>query len=329
MALTCARCGAQNPDGNQFCQACGTPLQATAAPPPAAPSWIAAPPPPAAAPAAAPPPAAPGAPPQAPTWSAAPPQGPPPAPTSTAPPLAYASPPPAPVAYASPYYTPNAAFPQAPVHRTPWVLILAAIFALIVLMAGCGTAIALLNSGKASITGSITSDVPSPTPAGSPSPVASPSTLTGPTASNNGLALPVPPGWVVDSKDNEQITLADPSGAGVMTVGSAASNPSETAQQQKDGVDQLFTSKYPDTKPCPGGKTTTGSLNGPQGLFWTLCFTLTSGSQSFPAATSMFVGTNASGSVYYGVILLTRQDNFQNFLNEAAPVLKGIQWKLK
>jgi hypothetical protein len=209
------------------------------------------------------------------------------------------------------------------------VLILAAIFALIVLMAGCGTAIALLNSGKASITGSITSDVPSPTPAGSPSPIASPSSLTGPTSSNDGLTLPVPAGWVVDSKDNEQITLADPSGAGVMTVGSAASNPPETAQQQKDGVDQLFTGKYPDTKPCPGGKTTTGSLDGPQGIFWTLCFTLTSGSQSFPAATSMFVGTNASGSVYYAVILLTRQDNFQNFLNEAAPVLKGIQWKLK
>jgi hypothetical protein len=43
----------------------------------------------------------------------------------------------------------------------------------------------------------------------------------------------------------------------------------------------------------------------------------------------MFVGTNADGSVFYGVIRLTRQDNLQNFLNEAAPVLKGIQWKLK
>jgi len=328
MALTCARCGAQNPDGNQFCQACGTPLQVAAAAPPPAPSWIAAPLQQPVGAAAAPPPAAPGAPPQAPTWSAAPAQG-PPAPTSTAPPLAYASPPPAPVAYASPYYSPNPAFPQAPVHRTPWVLILAAIFALVVLMAGCGTAIALLNSGKASITGSITSDVPSPTPAGSPSPVASPSSLTGPTASNNGLTLPVPAGWVVDSKDNEQITLADPSGAGVMTVASAQTNPTATAEQQKNSVDQGLASKYPDTKPCPNTKTTTGSLNGPQGLFWTLCFTLVSGSQSFPAAASMFVGTNADGSVFYGVIMLARQDNLQNFLNEAAPVLKGIQWKLK
>jgi hypothetical protein len=323
MALTCARCGAQNPDGNQFCQACGTPLTAAVAPPPAAPAWIAAPPP------ATPLPAAPGAPPQAPAWSAAPQQAPPSAPSSTAPPLAYASPPPAPVAYASPYYSPTAAYPQAPVHRTPWILILAAIFGLIVLMAGCGTAIALLNNGKVGVTGGITSDVPSPTPAGSPSPVASPSSLTGPSASNDGLTVPVPAGWVVDAKDNEQITLADPSGAGVMTVASAQSNPTSTAEEQKNSVDQGFLSKYPDYKPCPGTKTTTGSLNGPQGIFWTVCFTLTSGSQSFPAAASMFVGVNSGGSVFYGVILIARQDNLQNFLTEAAPVLKGIQWKLK
>jgi hypothetical protein len=296
MALTCTRCGAQNPDGNQFCQACGTQLMAAAAPapPPAAPAWIASPP-------------------QAPAGS----------------PLAYASPPAAPAGYASPYYAPTAAFPQAPVHRTPWILILAAIFALIVLMAGCGTAIALLNNGKVAVTGGITSDVPSPTPAGSPSPIGSPSSLVGPTASNTAVALPVPSGWVVDSKDNEQITLADPSGAGFMTVGSGSSNPPMSVQQEKDGVDQVFTSKYPDTKVCPNTKTTTGSLNGPQGIFWTICFTLTSGSQSAPAAASMFVGTNAEGSVFYGVILLTRQDNLQNFLSEAAPVLKGIEWKLK
>jgi hypothetical protein len=309
LALTCARCGAQNPDVNQFCQACGTPLQAAAAAP-------------------GQPPATPAAPPQAPAWSAAPAQGPPSPPASTALPLAYASPPPAPVAYTSPYYSPSGAFPQAPVHRTPWVLILAAIFALVVLMAGCGTAIALFNNRQAAGSAGITSDVPSPTPGGSPSPIASPTTPTGPTASNVALTLPVPAGWAVDSKDNEQITLADPSGAGVMTVASAQTNPS-TAEQQRNSIDQEFTSKYPDTKPCPNTKTTTGSLNGPQGIFWTMCFTLTSGSQSFPAAASMFVGVNADGSVFYGVILLTRQDNLQNFLNEAAPILKGIQWKLK
>jgi hypothetical protein len=275
------------------------------------------------------PPAAPGAPPAAPTWSVAPPQMPPSPTSSTAPPLVYASPPAALAAYASPYYTPTGAFRQAPVHRTPWVLILAAIFGLIVLMAGCGTAIALFNNGKAGVTATITADVPSPTPAGSPSPIASPITPTGPTTSNAGVTVPVPAGWVVDSKDGEAITLADPSGAGVMTIASGTSSPTSTVEQQKSSIDQDFATRYPDTKACPNTKATTGSLNGPQGIFWTLCFTLTSGSQSFPAATSMFVGVNADGSVFYGVVLLARQDNLQNFLAEAAPILKGIQWNLK
>src|SRR5467141_4310373 len=166
MALTCARCGAQNPDGNQFCSACGTPLTAAAAAPQSA------------APAAV-----------------------------AAPPAAYASPPP--VAYASPYYAPAAAMPQAPVHRSPWVLIIGAVVALIVIMAGCGTAIALLG-GKATLTGGISPDVPSPSPAGSPSPVASPVALTGPTATNPVVTVSVPPGWAVAAKDNESITLSDP-----------------------------------------------------------------------------------------------------------------------
>jgi hypothetical protein len=277
---------------------------------------------------AAPQPTAAAAAPAAPGWTAAPPPG-SPAPPDSAPPFAYASPPAAPVAYASPYYSPAGAYPQAPVHRVPWILILAAIFGLIVLMAGCGTAIALFNRGQAGVTGTIIADVPSPSPAGSPSPIASPTTPIGPTASNAGMTVPVPAGWVVDSKDNEQITLADPSGAGVMTIASAQSSPTSTAEQQKNSVDQDFASRYPDSKPCPNTKTTTGSLSGQQGIFWTLCFTLTSGSQSFPAAASMFVGVNADGSVFYGVILLTRQDNLQNFLTEAAPILKGIQWTLK
>jgi hypothetical protein len=296
MALTCARCGAQNPDGNQFCQACGTPLTAVAAGPPAAP----------------------------PTWAVVP----PPPPTATAPPLAYASPPPVPVAYASPYYSPVGAAPQAPVHRTPWVLIIAAVIGLVVIMAGCGTAIALLGN-KANNSGAIAGDVPSPTPAGSPSPVASPAAPQGPTASNDGETVPVPTGWVVVAKDNETITIADPAGLAALAVASAPQSPKLSAQQQKAGLDASLTSKYPDTKTCGNSRTTTGSLGGVQGIFWQLCFTLVSSGHSLPAEANLFVGTNADGSVFYGVILLTAQTYMQNFVSESAPVLKGIVWKLK
>jgi hypothetical protein len=302
MTLICARCGAQNPDGNQFCQACGTPLTPAVA-------------------------GAPQAPPAPPSWLAAPPQAPPP-PAAAAPPLAYASPPPLPVAYASPYYTPAAAAPPVAVHRTPWMLIIAAVVGLVVVMAGCGTAIALLGN-KASSSSGIAGDVPSPTPAGSPSPVASPTAPQGPTASNDAEIVPVPAGWAVASKDANTIGLTDPSGLGVMAVVSGVQNPTMSAQQQKADLDSSLKGKYPDTIQCGNTHTTNGSLGGVPGLFWQLCFTLVSGGRSLPAEASMFVGTNADGSIFYGVILMTAQTYMQNFTTESAPILKGIVWKLK
>ncbi|TAN33859.1 zinc-ribbon domain-containing protein [bacterium] len=295
MAITCARCGTPNPDGNQFCQACGTPLTAGAA-------------------SAAP---------------AAPPQPPPAAPPG--PPVAFASPPPTPFPYQSPYYSPSAGAVQPPVHHTPWVLILSAVVALVVVMAGCGTALALLGGGKVTVSGGISSQLPSPTPAGSPSPIASPTSPASgtTTASNSGETIPVPAGWAVANKASESITLVNPSGDGSVTVASGASNPKQTAQQNKDTADKYFLNQYPDTKDCPNSKTTTGTLAGASGIFWELCFTLTASGHSLSAAAPMFAGANADGSVYYLVILLTGSDNMTNLVNESRPILQGIQWKLQ
>src|SRR5437870_12613176 len=103
MALTCARCGAQNPDGNLYCQACGTPLTAAGAV--------------AGAPPASPPAAAAGA-------FAGPPVG-------AAPPVV------SPTGYQSPYYTSSGV--AAPVHRTPSMLIMTAVLALTALLPGWGS----------------------------------------------------------------------------------------------------------------------------------------------------------------------------------------------
>jgi hypothetical protein len=279
MALTCPRCGTQNPDGNSFCQACGTPLQA-AAPPPL--------------------------------------MGPPPN-----------IPPPT---YQSPYYAAAAGMPYAPVHRTPWVLILSAVLGLVLVMAGCGTALALLNSRNANQASSsgLGSDLPSPSPAGTPSPVPSPSPIpTGPVkASTPTLSLTVPVGWQIANKDSESITLQSPEGDSV-TVASGPSNPVQTAQQNKDTVDKVFTDHAPDAKLCPNTKVTAGSLNGASGIFWQLCFTLTSGSQSVQAGAPMFAGANSDGSVYYVVIELAPVSDKDNFITVARPVLASIQWQLK
>ena len=59
-----------------------------------------------------------------------------------------------------------------------------------------------------------------------------------------------------------------------------------------------------------------------------MCFTITQGANSVPAAASIFAGANASGSVYYVVMELTRQDNLQTYQNESKSVLQGVHWKL-
>jgi zinc-ribbon domain len=287
MAVTCARCGTQNPDGNQFCQACGTPLAVAAMQPVAPPSQLPGPP---------------------------------------------AAPPPPPPGYQSPYYAPSAVGPQPPVHRTPWTLIIAGIVVLVLLMAGCGTAIAVFG-GRTSGSNQGAGLLPSPSPAGTPSPVGNPTPTPGTTASgtasNPGVSFNLPAGWTVVNKDDQSITITNPDSTGSITIGSGASNPAQNAQQNKDTVDKFFQSKYPDAKDCPGSKTSTGSLNGAQGIVWELCFTLTSGSQSVPAAAPLFAGANADGSVYYVILILATQADVKTFVTAAAPILNSIQWKLK
>src|SRR3989441_415919 len=294
MALPCARCGAQNPAGNLSCQACGPPLTAAGAV------------------AGAPPPAPPAAPPGA----------------FAGPPVGIAPPVVGPTGYQSPYYTPSGV--TAPVHRTPWMLIIAGVLALTVLMAGLGTALAVIGNRNSPGGSGIGSPLTSPSPGVTPTPVASPTSKPGATTteSNDGLTVPVPPGWSVASKDSETIILMDPNSEGDVTLASGPSSPAQSAQDNKSSIDGYFKGKYPDTRNCPNTSTTNTTFNGAKGISWTMCFTLTSGSHSVPAAASIFAGANASGSVYYVVMVLTRQDNLQAYLNVTKPVLQGVHWKL-
>jgi hypothetical protein len=215
------------------------------------------------------------------------------------------------------------------VHRTPWTLIIAAIVVLVLVMAGCGTAIAVIGARSSGNQGA--GILPSPSPAGTPSPAATPT--PGPIAagneSNNGVTFNLPKGWTVVNKDDQSITITNSGNTGSITIGSGASNPPQTAQQNKDTVDNFFKTKYPDTKNCPGSKTTSGTVRGAPGIVWVLCFTLVSGGQSAPASASLFAGANSDGTVYYVILILSTQSNIRSFVAEAAPVLNSIQWKLK
>ena len=301
MALTCARCGAQNPDGNLYCMSCGTLLTA--------PSAVAT------APMQGPP--------------SAPPPGPPPGPLPGPPP----GPPPGiapPTGFQSPYYTP--AGPVPPVHRTPWMLIIAGVVALVVLMAGCGTALAIIGNRSSNNTNgsSLSSpEVASPSPGVTPSPIGSATATSGAhTESNDGVTMPVPTGWSVANKDSEAIVLTDPNSEGSVTAASGRSSPTQTAQDNKNTIDAYFKQNYPDARTCGGTTATNGTFNGVHGVSWSLCFTLTAGGHSVAAASSLFAGANTSGSVYYIVMVVTRQDNLKAYVATAKPVLQGIHWKL-
>src|SRR5437870_2664365 len=315
MALTCARCATQNPDGNAFCQACGTQLVAMQQAPPAGPPPSA--PPPNWAPPGPPPPSAQPAPPAA-SWL--PPQGAPP-PVAVPPPGA---PPPS---YQSPYYAPPPGYLQPPVHRTSWMLIIGAIVGLVVLMAGCGTALALINARNQS-SPTVGSNLPSPTPAGTPSPIGqqTPGKGAATTASSSAVSVNVPPGWVATTKD-PVVQVTNPAGNGTIVM-SSGTQTAQSAQQMKDSADQSLTNQFPDIKTCPNTKTTSGTVGGVSGIWWELCFTSTSGAQSFAGAMTIFVGVNAGGTIGYAVILLTQASQMNAFITEAKPVLQSIKWKL-
>jgi len=210
------------------------------------------------------------------------------------------------------------------------MLIIAAVVVLVLIMAGAGTAIAVLSNKNTTNQGT-SGILPSPSPAGTPSPATTPTPVTtaGSTVANKGEILTLPPGWSVQNKDDQSIAITNPDGNGSIAVGSGVSSPSQSAQQNKDQVDKFFQGKYPDTKACAGSKTTTGTLGGQPGIFWELCFTLTSGSQSIPAAAPLFAGANSDGSVYYVILILATQADVKTFVTNAAPLLDSIQWKLK
>jgi hypothetical protein len=292
MAMVCRECGAQNPTGLRRCATCGAPqLVADTR-----------------------------------------------VPGTTAPPApGTAADLPSPAGYPSPSYAPRVAAPAAMVHRTRWSLVVGSIAALIALATLSGTVLGLVSGLLAQAPGysNLSGQVPSPSPSGTPGPSASPvpsvspaAPVLGPGESNAGVRLPVPAGWSVSGNDGEAITLESPDGNGSLTVASGRQNPAKSAEQNRDRVIRYYQGLHPDAADCPASRVTTGALNGVPGIFWTMCFTLIYGAQTYPAAAAMFAGSNTAGSVYYLVIVLSSQADLTSFVATAEPIVQGIQWRL-
>jgi hypothetical protein len=207
-------------------------------------------------------------------------------------------------------------------------MIIAGVVGLTLLMAGCGTALAIIGSRNgASVSVGVTSQLPSPSPDVTPSPIGQPTSKTG-AFSNDGLTMTVPSGWTIASQDSEAVVLYDPDTTGSVSVASGRSSPAQTAQDNMNTTDQYFKSQSPDARHCPGTTTMNSSFNGVNGIYWYICFTITSGGHSVPADAQVFAGANSSGSVYYLVMVVTRAGNLTTYLNTAKPVLQTVHWKL-
>ena len=300
--MTCARCGTQNPDGNRFCVSCGTPLVPAAAQAPAAPVGVGAANPP---------------------WLA----GSPPAPAA-----AYAAMPQQQpqAAYQTPYYAPQPGQSGPVVHRTPWAVIIAIVVVMILVLSGVGTVLALSLGHKSNPQATALSSASSPSPSAGQTPSPSASPVTGQKVSNSSETVVVPSGWKVVNKDGRSITIQSPRGDGTLTVASGPFSPPQNAQQIRDQIDKQLAAKFPDAGACPGSSTDNGAIAGVNGIFWTECFTLTSGGQTVTVGEPLWAGANATGSVGYVIVLQTTQDNLTSFVKSCVPILQsGITWKLK
>ena len=263
MAVFCAQCGTENPDGNAFCMSCGSALTASStAASDEVTQTIQTGPFPAA-----------GASPVAPTAAAGP--GPfssptPPvavAPGTALPPLTFMSaesappggylPPSGPYLPAPPSGTP-------PAHRTSTTMLIAIVVAVLVIVAGGGVAYAALNKGGTTpgpspnipVTVPTTAPTSAPTAAPTQAPVSTPAPVSpgggGQTVSAAFAKIFVPTGFTVADQESDSIVLV-PSNGNEEAVGAQAqplTGATTNAQLDQDLLEDDQESDDPSAKMC-------------------------------------------------------------------------------
>jgi hypothetical protein len=318
MAVTCANCGTQNPDGNKFCQSCGKPLAA-------APVGAAGAPPPAPIPTPTPAAAqAPGA-----TPGGAPMPGP---------------------GYQSPYYAPQPGQAAVAVHRTSPGLIIGIIGGLVLLMVGAMVLIGLLfirpspnphPNPVATVANVPATPAPStptpvagsspppatPTPRSTPVPTPTPSRPSGSNVIKTSSFQVNAPGWKNLKQDSLSVTLLSPQGDGTLFIlAGQLKQPSDT----QSWVTSFLTDvgkKYPDAKIClkPAAET----HGGKDGIIVGACYTYTPSSGSaFAAADVLWASVDTNNNVFMYEVFCEAK-NFDNVYNkETLPVIadNSLQW---
>lgn len=305
MAVTCARCGTQNPDGSAFCMRCGTPMAATPAQP-VQPTPQYTPPPPGGGipPYQAPPPGAPYVPGQS----------------------AYLPPPPG----------------GTMVHRSSRNAVIAIVIVAVLVIAGGAVAFAALHVGGTTprphpTTPPHPTSVPSSRPTAQPTlqptltPTQAPTTAptNGPGPNGSGTTIDagfatvfVPAGWTTGNAHSTYIELEPPSKDGLIIV-SSESQPSDATNSGLDNallkVDQQ---QYdPSAAFCPNYQTATGSLQGSAGAVGIdlieICENVTpQNGPAFAAIDAYADGIARSSSGLKSVVInaFAPQDKFDSFV---------------
>jgi len=303
MALTCSRCGTQNPDSNRFCQNCGAQLAASS-------------------PAPAPTPVAPPAP--APTPSATPPSW---APSST-----YYTPS-QPVTLRRLPVGLIAGAVVALLILMSGVAVVAAAIAKGTVVPGDQTGRTFTPAPSSVPPSPITGGNASPSPVAPPSPVSSPSPTptSAPTGQgsvcNSTLCLTPAQGWTVKSKDDTSVLLAYDNPVGfahfqALKPGSPVKAIDEL-QRLFDGIKK----QSPDATICQQAQDLT--VGGNKGPYIIACFTFTpQGGQAIKIVELLWIAVSADGTVEYEWDAFSTDSNFDNFLKAVNPLQHTVQWKI-
>jgi len=286
----CARCGANNPDANRFCQNCGQPLTAAAAPP--------------AQPAAPPPPAAPAPPPPQPAYQT---------------PYYQPQPGQAVMVHRSSPWLIIGIIGGLFAFMVVAVIVIAAIL--------LRPSPAPNPRPVAQHTTVPSSPAPTSVPVARPAPTPTPSRSSGSNVIKTSSFQVNAPGWKTLHQDSLSVTLLSPQGDGTLSIlGGQLKQKTDTTTF----LDQYLADiakKYPDARTCL--KPAQETHGGKDGIIVGACFTYTPQSgAAFPAADVIWASVDGNNNVFTYEVFCAAKD-FDNVYNkEVLPVIadSSLQW---
>jgi hypothetical protein len=156
----------------------------------------------------------------------------------------------------------------------------------------------------------------------------------GTTFSNPALSMLYPSGWTVGNNDNNQVNINAPAALGWRSEGELLVDSSNGGGAGASTIDfdiatllQSRQKSYPDATMCrnPADATEAGKA----GKDFVICYTLTSqNGPNIRIRDEYFFSVTANRSAFYEVGWWSPEDAHSQFIQDAAPLVASITWKL-